>query len=211
MRNFILLLFVLCFCLHLNAQFVVEGVVHHDSIPLQSVNVIIKNTKKGVATDEKGKFKLEAKKGDTLSISYLGYKTNDIVLDETKTLNVNLVEDSLDEVVVIGYATKTKCYIKGACGFFVESEKEEEKSNVIHPKLYPNPSSNGIFNLKLSEDYDEVKITVANMSGQIVKSLGYKKFGNQKQIDLSQFSTGIYIINIIADGKALDSIKAVRN
>ena len=211
MRNFIMLLFVLCFCLHLNAQFVVEGVVHHDSIPLQSVNVIIKNTKKGVATDEKGKFKLEAKKGDTLSISYLGYKTKDIVLDETKTLNVNLEEDSLDEVVVIGYATKTKCYIKGACGFFVESEKEEEKLNVIHPKLYPNPSSNGIFQLKLNENYNKMKISIANMSGQIILNKEYQKFGNQVSIDLSPFSKGVYIINIIVDGERLKAIKAVRD
>lgn len=211
MKNFIPLLLILCFSIHLNAQIVVEGIVHYDSIPLESANVIIKNTTKGTATGKKGDFKIETKIGDTLSFSYLGYKTKDVVVDETKIINVSLEVDSLDEVLVIGYETKTTCSSTICCSYYaveVEDENSEIESLV---KLFPNPSSSGMFQLKFLEKYNEMKISVANMAGQIILNKEYKKFGNQISIDLYQFSRGIYIVNIIADGERLKAIKAVRD
>ncbi|MAX70160.1 MAG: hypothetical protein CMC76_03530 [Flavobacteriaceae bacterium] len=208
MKKITLLIIASVFAVTAFAQISVSGVVTNDSIPLESANVIVKNSTNGIATNQKGEFKLKVKKGDTLVVSYLGYETKEFSVSNERKVNIILEEGGLlDEVVVNAFDLHT-CKLRcGVC--FVYETRFVTDLNMN--RLYPNPSSNGIFNLKLSEDYDEVKITVANMSGQIVKSLGYEKFGNQKQIDLSQFSTGIYIINIIADGKALESIKAVRN
>jgi hypothetical protein len=197
--------------MNVNTQIIIEGTVQHDSIPLEFASIIIKNTTKGVAADEKGEFKLEAKKGDTLSVSYLGYKTKEFLLDESKSIKVDLEVDGLDEVVVAGYQSRAKCWFKRSCGVYFEDETVHEKLNVNNPKLYPNPSSNGIFQLKLPKIYNEVKISVANMSGQVVLIKEYQNFGNQKKVDLTKFPTGVYIVNIIAKGEKLKAIKAIRS
>ena len=85
-----------------------------------------------------------------------------------------------------------------------------DNTNVEKHKLFPNPSSNGIFQLKLVEDYVEVKISIANMSGRIIQNSSHQKFGKKVTVDLSQFSTGIYVVNIVVDGKRLEPIKAVK-
>jgi len=71
MKKNTLLLLALCISMLSSAQITIKGTIVNDSIPLESASIIIKNSKKGVATNVKGQFKLEAKKGDTLSISYL--------------------------------------------------------------------------------------------------------------------------------------------
>ena len=55
------------------AQNKVEGVVmNENSEPLAGVAVIVKGTQKGVSTDAKGYFSIDAKKGQTLTFSYIG-------------------------------------------------------------------------------------------------------------------------------------------
>ncbi|WP_405573302.1 carboxypeptidase-like regulatory domain-containing protein [Winogradskyella sp. Asnod2-B02-A] len=207
MKKMTLFSIAVCFTLITTAQISVSGIVSNDSIPLESANVIIKNSLNGVATNSKGEFKLEAKKGDTLSVSYLGYKPQEFVINKTEQIEIKLKEDALNEVVVVAYSGH-RCWTTG-CGVSI-SYNTYWDTNVEKNKLYPNPSSNGIFQLKLVENYDEVKISVANMSGQIIWNSSSQKLGKKITIDLSQFSTGIYIINIIADGKRLEPIKAVK-
>ncbi|WP_299106741.1 carboxypeptidase-like regulatory domain-containing protein [uncultured Winogradskyella sp.] len=79
MKKMTLFSIAVCFTLITTAQISVSGVVINDSIPLESASVIIKNSLKGVATNNKGEFKLEAKKGDTLSVSYLGYNLKSLL------------------------------------------------------------------------------------------------------------------------------------
>ncbi|WP_298486196.1 TonB-dependent receptor [uncultured Maribacter sp.] len=74
--------------------------------PIPGVNIVLKGTKKGTNTNFDGEYTIEAKVGDVLQFSYLGFKTEEIVVSKS-TLNISLMEDSsmLDEVVVIGYGT----------------------------------------------------------------------------------------------------------
>lgn len=199
---------VLCFNLVAMAQISVSGIVTNDSIPLESANVFIKNSTKGIATNSLGEFKLQAKKGDTLSVSYLGYKTKELVLNTTQNLDIKLEVDSFDEAVVIAYGSITRTTF--CCGGIRICEIHESKS-MEKNKLFPNPSSNGIFQLQLNEDYDNVEISIVNMSGRIIQNSTYQKFDKNLNIDLSQYASGIYIVNIIADGRRLEPIKAVRN
>jgi iron complex outermembrane recepter protein len=76
---------------------------------MPGVNVVVKGTKRGVSTDAEGNFKINADKGETLQFSFLGYKTKDVVVGESNTINVALIEDagSLDEVVVVGSRAET--------------------------------------------------------------------------------------------------------
>ncbi|MFC0603081.1 SusC/RagA family TonB-linked outer membrane protein [Winogradskyella pulchriflava] len=94
------------------AQTTVTGTVTDkaDAMPLPGVNVIIKGTSRGTATDFDGKFSLEVNQGETIVISYLGYTSQEIVYNGQSTINVTLQEDAaqLDEIVLIGYGSTTK-------------------------------------------------------------------------------------------------------
>lgn len=84
--------------------------------PLIGVSVLIKGSSQGTVTDIDGKFSLAANVGDVLQFSYIGYIPQEIKLNETKPLCIQLKEDvkSLDEVVVVAYGTQTKRAVTGA-------------------------------------------------------------------------------------------------
>ena len=82
--------------------------------PVIGANVLEKNTTNGTITDIDGNFKLQAAKGATLVISYVGYLPVEVKADAK--VEVVLHEDSemLADVVVIGYATGSQRTISGA-------------------------------------------------------------------------------------------------
>lgn len=82
--------------------------------PIIGASVIEKGTTNGIITDLDGKFKLIAKQGATLVISFVGYQTQEV--KATKVMRIVLKEDAkvLDEVVVVGYGTQKKANLTGA-------------------------------------------------------------------------------------------------
>jgi len=112
-----LLFFLLFFPLCIMAQNTVKGTVSEQSssLPLPSVNVIIKNTSTGTATDFDGNYEVKVNNGDVIVFSYIGFLTQEVVYNGQQTININLVEDAsnLDEVVVIGYGTVKKSDLTG--------------------------------------------------------------------------------------------------
>ncbi|WP_298495509.1 TonB-dependent receptor [uncultured Algibacter sp.] len=87
-----------------------------DNIPIPGVNVIVMNTSRGFSTDFDGNYQIEAKNGDVLQFSYIGYVTQTVIVANQKTINVSLIEDvaTLDEVVVIGYGDQKQKTITSA-------------------------------------------------------------------------------------------------
>lgn len=67
---------------------------------------MVKGTNNGVITDMNGNFTIAAKNGQTLVLSYIGYKDVEVKVQQSN-LNITMQEDAqaLDEVVVIGYGT----------------------------------------------------------------------------------------------------------
>ena len=210
MKKMTLFTVALCLSFITTAQMLITGIVTNDSIPLESASVIIKNSTTGIATNTNGEFKIEAKKGDTLSVSYLGYETKELVVNKKEKFKIKLEDDNhLDEVVVVGYSSSIYS-IRTGCSSYATQIAYWETANTKKIRLFPNPSSNGIFQLKLTKNYNKVEIVIANISGRIIQNSTYQKFGEIGNIDLSQFSKGIYIVNIIADGKLMESIKAIK-
>ncbi|WP_336069610.1 mucoidy inhibitor MuiA family protein [Mesoflavibacter sp. CH_XMU1404-2] len=85
----------------------VSGVVSDENgLPLPSATVLIKGTSIGTTTDFDGKYTIQVEKGQELIFSYVGYETKNIAIHST-TINTNLYPDNntLDEVIVIGYGT----------------------------------------------------------------------------------------------------------
>ncbi|GAA5221612.1 SusC/RagA family TonB-linked outer membrane protein [Membranihabitans marinus] len=79
--------------------------------PLIGVNVLVKGSDIGTATDFDGRFTLEdIDENAVLVVSYVGYVTQEIPVLGKSNLQVVLLSDSelLDEVVVVGYGTQRK-------------------------------------------------------------------------------------------------------
>ena len=101
------------------AQRSIDGVVLEQSSeqPLMGVNVIKKNTNEGVTSDFDGKFTLNnVLPGDVYVISYVGFKSKEIIIEDQTSLSILLDEDSalLDEIVVVGYGSQLKSNVVGS-------------------------------------------------------------------------------------------------
>ena len=84
-------------------------VVDETGLSVIGASVVVQGTTNGTVTDIDGNFSIDAKPGDMLEISYIGYKK--IVVKATAApMNIVMKEDSeaLEEVVVVGYSSTTK-------------------------------------------------------------------------------------------------------
>ncbi|MGO4816790.1 SusC/RagA family TonB-linked outer membrane protein [Flavobacterium sp. W22_SRS_FP1] len=128
--NYLLIIFLFLSTFGFAQSFDLGGSVKEkgSGLPIPGVNVQIKNTLKGVATDFDGKFLLkEIPAGSTVVFSYIGYKNYEYkVVSNNKALTISLEEDanSLDEVVVIGYGSQKRREVTGAVSV-VDSETLE--------------------------------------------------------------------------------------
>ena len=91
-------------------------VVDQNGEPLMGVNVIEKGTTNGTMTDMDGRFTLSVSENATLQISYIGYTTEEVVVNNRTKLDITLKEDSqnLDELVVVGYGAVRKADLAGS-------------------------------------------------------------------------------------------------
>ncbi|GHT32750.1 SusC/RagA family TonB-linked outer membrane protein [Bacteroidia bacterium] len=79
-------------------------------------NVLVKGTTNGAITDIDGKFSLNVPDNAILTISFIGYNTQEIAVGNKTSISVILHEDSqaLDEVVVVGYGTQRRESLTGS-------------------------------------------------------------------------------------------------
>src|SRR5690625_4342384 len=86
-------------------------VVDSEGEPLIGVNIQVKGSSKGTATDFDGNFILEdIDENAVLVISYIGYQTQEVVVSGRSEVTITLTSDAqlLDEVVVVGYGTQKR-------------------------------------------------------------------------------------------------------
>ncbi|MDD7914126.1 SusC/RagA family TonB-linked outer membrane protein [Polaribacter ponticola] len=105
-----------------------EGVVtDKNSIPLPGASIIVKGTTTGVQTDFDGNFSLKAKNGEVIVVQYLGYATREVLITTETKYKIILQEEqnSLSEIVVVGYGTRKKAVLTSS----VVSIKGEELAN----------------------------------------------------------------------------------
>lgn len=83
----------------------VQGVVSSKEGPVPGVTIMIEGTSRGVVSDKDGKYSIEAKNGETIVFSFIGYATQKIKVGTETQINVTLGFDAqaLDEIVVVGY------------------------------------------------------------------------------------------------------------
>ncbi|MUU78791.1 SusC/RagA family TonB-linked outer membrane protein [Winogradskyella endarachnes] len=105
---------LLCLCFFSNAQITITGTVTDavSATPLPFVN-ITSNTGLGTTTNDDGTYSIVvSSNADTLTFSFLGFKSQTIVVGDQTLINIALEEDSaaLDEVVItaLGLERDTK-------------------------------------------------------------------------------------------------------
>ena len=92
-----------------NATHTVSGIVKDENgLPIIGATVKVRGAQMGVVTDIDGKFSLKTSVGSVLTVSYIGYKTQDIKVQEGGSLNIKLEPESkqLNEVVVTALGIK---------------------------------------------------------------------------------------------------------
>ena len=92
-------------------KFISGRVTDSSGGPLPGVSVVVKGTTTGVITDMDGKYSLpKVSENAILQFSFVGMKTQEVVVTGKPTINVTLVEESIgiDEVVAVGYGSLKK-------------------------------------------------------------------------------------------------------
>ncbi len=110
----------------------VSGVVksESDGEPLVGATVKVKENHTGGTTDLDGRYTVQASPGQTLIVSYIGYRSKEVKVGRSTRIDVQLQEDSeiLDEVVVVGYGTMKRSDLTGSV---VSVTGDEIKKSVV--------------------------------------------------------------------------------
>lgn len=125
-RKLLLLLVLVCSITISQAQErTVTGTVTdaNDGMGIPGVSIVVKGTTVGTSTDIDGKFTISASSSSSLIFSFIGYKSQEIVVGNQTQVNVVLSADveNLSEVMVIGYGQVRKDDATGAI-FSVKSD-----------------------------------------------------------------------------------------
>lgn len=92
-------------------------VVDSKGNPLIGVNVIVKGTLIGTATDVNGEYSIQVPSKDAILVfKYLGYKDVEVNVGSNNFINVTMFEETteMDEIVVVGYGTQRKIDVTGS-------------------------------------------------------------------------------------------------
>lgn len=98
--------------------------------PIIGANIRIKGTTTGTITDIDGNFSIKAEPQSVIEVSYIGYLTQETVINNQKSIRFLLKEDTktLDEVVVIGYGVQKKADLTGSVAN-INTDKLNTQSN----------------------------------------------------------------------------------
>ena len=105
--------------------------------PLVGVTIQVKGAKVGTVTDVQGNFSLDVPEGAALLVSYVGYDSKEVAVNDQTTLKITLQPSNagLNEIVVVGYGTQKKSVVTGAITSINASELEDMPVSRIEQSL----------------------------------------------------------------------------
>lgn len=109
--------------------------------PIIGANIAVSGTTIGAITDINGNFSLEVPGDARLTISYIGFLSQEVSVAGKSSLEIVLQEDAemLDEVVVVGYGTQKKVTLTGAVSSVRSGDlvttKNENTQNMLTGKI----------------------------------------------------------------------------
>jgi TonB-linked SusC/RagA family outer membrane protein len=113
----ILTAFLFCSITLLAQQTITGKVSDNNGAPLSGVSVVIKGGSKGTTTNEAGEFSINARSGDVLYFSMIGFQVFSAKVSSNQPsiiVRLQSAAAAIDEVVVIGYGTQKRAAVTGA-------------------------------------------------------------------------------------------------
>jgi TonB-linked SusC/RagA family outer membrane protein len=116
-----LMLFLLFLSVHFcsiaqNSKTIRGRITDEKNAPISGASVTVKGSAKGTVTNSDGYYIIQAPTNGVLSISFVGYESKQAPVGANETVNVSLIpsNESLNQVVVVGYGTQRKASITGS-------------------------------------------------------------------------------------------------
>lgn len=204
---------------HYQRNYIVNGIVKDDNgMPVPYATVIIKGTKRGVATNANGGFiiKIEDAKYPVLQISSVGYEAQEIKVENrdaaNPTVNVTLrlqlatTMGLTGDVVVIGRRKR-----KPLANLFrsnpVKLVKQQPESVL---KVYPNPIAAGTdAKIEINELVNgKYLLNIYDINGNLIVfkeiHVASNRLNENFRFD-QRFNSGIYVVKVEGNGKSLAS------
>ena len=104
--------------------------------PLPGVSIVIKGTQKGTTSDAKGKYSITLLDNDEILVfSSVGYEKQEVAIAKRISINVSLKSSnqSLNEVVVVGYGTQKRSDLTGSVTSVPKARLSQiPVTNVLH-------------------------------------------------------------------------------
>lgn len=130
---FTLLALILTISLYAQNATLKGVIVDETDTPLIGATVQVKGTPTGSITDFDGNYTIKANKGAVITFSYIGYKTQEIKFTGQPTVNIKMIPDNqtLDEVVVVGYGTMKRSDLTGSVASIAAKDVEGFKTSSV--------------------------------------------------------------------------------
>lgn len=98
-----------------NTVTITGTVFDENNEPVIGANVSLRGNKSyAVNTDIDGNFSIKVPQGSTLTISFIGYKTESVLAKDGMAVYLQPTTEQLDQLVVVGYGTQKKANLTGA-------------------------------------------------------------------------------------------------
>jgi TonB-linked SusC/RagA family outer membrane protein len=146
-RKLLLLLLIISHGYLFAQQATITGVVKSapDNLGMPGVSVRLKGTTTATSTDPNGNFTIKIPTASgILEFSFVGYKTQEVSVSSSTTLNISLLEDAatLNDVVVVGYGTTRKQDLTGSVA--VIGTKDFQKGSISTPEQMLSGKVSGV-------------------------------------------------------------------
>ncbi|GAB3230662.1 mucoidy inhibitor MuiA family protein [Algoriphagus aestuariicola] len=163
--------------------------------PLPGATVLVKGSTIGTVTDTDGNYTLTLpNNAQEISISYIGYLSEKVKIENQNTINVGLVADtqSMEEVVVTGYGTSEKKSISGSvAGVRIRGSN----STMAAPLLTEVIENQTTVEIEVSEPYS-IK---SNGEKTLVDLKAYEVPANYRYSVIPKLDSDAFLIAEIAD------------
>ncbi|WP_276483315.1 SusC/RagA family TonB-linked outer membrane protein [Paraflavitalea pollutisoli] len=123
------------------AQEAVTGQIRVAEGPAVGATITVKGSTVSAQTDAEGKFKIAAKPGDRLEVTYVGHETQTLTVPSSRLVSVLLsaTSNNLDQVVVIGYGQARKKDLTGAITQIKPDKLADQNPNTVQDVLRGTP------------------------------------------------------------------------
>lgn len=116
----------------------INGVVRDEKgQPLEGISIVIKGSSKGTNTNADGSFSIDAKKGDVLEFSAVGYKKITVTVGNETNINLAMTVEVADEkeIVLVGYSARKAKYLSSSVSTVSGDELRDVTSNNLSSLL----------------------------------------------------------------------------